>query len=91
MPYKLTVNIQDSNLVDRIKEYAKNRGVTVSFIIDNYFRNLLKTSDTEKNPTDSLPNELDELIGSLQVSDNFKSMSYKKLRDGMYEDRAEKY
>ena len=91
MPHKLTVNIQDANIVARVKEYARKRGVTVSYLIDNYFRNILKTVDVQESNADSLPMELDELIGSLTINKKFKNKSYKDIRDEMYEDRAKKY
>ena len=91
MPYKLTVSILDAGIVARIKEYAKKRGVTVSFIIDNYFRNIVKTIESEESKYNSLPKELDELIGSLDIDEKFRNKSYKELRTEMYEDREKGY
>ena len=91
MPYKLTVSIQDANIVARIKEYAKARGISISFMIDNYFQNIVKASEIKEDKDSSLPKELNELIGSLETDDKLLKGSYKELRDEMYEDRAKKY
>ena len=91
MSYKLTVNIKDADIVARIKDYARKRGVTVSFLIDNYLRNILKTDKIRRRETDVLPGELDELIGSLSIDEKFKNRDYKELRDEMYEERTKKY
>ena len=91
MAYKLTISIQDANVVARIKEYAVERGVSVSSMIDNYFVNIVKTMDTAHNKHSKLPKELDELIGSLHTKNSLVGRNYKELRNDMYEDRAKDY
>ncbi|MEA3443783.1 MAG: DUF6364 family protein [Bacteroidota bacterium] len=91
MAYKLTVSIRDANMVARIKEYALERGVSISSMIDNYFMNIVKTMDIDHNRHSDLPKELDELIGSLHTKNSYIGKGYKELRNEMYEDRAEKY
>jgi len=91
MSYKLTVSLHDTNIVAKIKKYAKARGVSVSSMIEDYFSNLIKVSEVEKAKDYSLPQELDDLIGSLHISNEFKNKIYKELKSEMYEDRAAKY
>lgn len=91
MAYKLTISIQDENVVARIKEYAVERGVSVSSMIDNYFVNIIKSIDSTHKKQSKLPKELDELIGSLHTKSSLKGKNYKELRNEMYEDRAKNY
>ena len=91
MSYKLTVSLHEPNIVAKIKKYAKARGVSVSSMVEDYFSNLIKVSEVEKAKDYSLPQELDDLIGSLHISNEFKNKTYKELKSKMYEDRTAKY
>lgn len=41
---KLRVNISDPSLIEEAKAYAKEKGVSLSYLVENHLRNLRKKS-----------------------------------------------
>ncbi len=85
---KITLSIHDLNLKEQIKEYAKQKGISVSNIVETYLKNLIKASVMDEPTNNNLPKELDLLLDGIEISENVKNKSYKTLRDEMYETRA---
>lgn len=82
---KLTLSIHDITLKERIKKYASENGVTVSAIVENYFKELLGSSTSRsKYP---LPKDLNKLLDGIVVKKEIREKSYKELREDMYNEK----
>jgi hypothetical protein len=62
MKMKLTLSI-DKNLIEKAKNYANNRHISLSKLIENYFKNIVENNDNEKNSP-----IVNELAGSIKNS-----------------------
>lgn len=71
MNTKLTLTIEQT-LIEKAKEYAKSKGRSLSDIVENYFKAIVKEEGAVKS--DSTP-ITDSLRGSFKASKNF---DYKK-------------
>ena len=59
---KLTLSI-DKNIIEKAKNYANNRHITLSKLIENYFKNIVENNDNEK-----ISPIVNELAGSIKNS-----------------------
>ncbi len=87
---KITLSLHDRSLKERIKKYAASRGMTVSGIVEAYFKELIKVQDKNENKNFDLPEDLDNLLEGLYVRGRAKEKSYKELRNKMYHDKSGK-
>jgi len=71
MDAKLTLNI-NKDVARRAKSYARNRGRSLSDLVENYLKLLISSSDPDK--PDFSP-RVKELLGSVQIPEDF---DYKK-------------
>jgi hypothetical protein len=74
MNTKLTLTIEQE-LIAQAKKYAKNKGRSLSDIVENYFKVLTKKSVTESDSIEISP-KVKALMGSIKLPDNF---DYKKV------------
>ena len=78
MQAKLTLRLE-SDLIERAKRYAKQRGTSVSQMVADYFQALTAEEkaavDTDENWKQSLPPITRSLVGSLAGS-NFDEEDY---------------
>lgn len=81
MNTKLTLTIEQS-LVDKAKKYAKGEGRSLSYIVENYFKVIIKEDTTKV--IDSTP-ITSSLRGSFKAPNDF---DYKK---GLSKSLSEKY
>lgn len=86
---KITLSIHDLALKEQIKEYAKQRGLSVSTIVENFLKKLIITAKKDERKDYGLPDELDSLLDGIEISNEVKDISYKTLRDDMYVIRAQ--
>ena len=67
MKSKLTLNV-DKDLVCKAKVYARSSGISLSDLVENYFKILTnKATDTENE----LTTRVKSLMGSIEVSEDF--------------------
>ena len=67
MKSKLTLNV-DKDLVCKAKVYARSSGISLSDLVENYFKILTnKATDTENE----LTSRVKSLMGSIKVSEDF--------------------
>lgn len=80
MNTKLTLTIQQ-DVIERAKEYAKDKNRSLSNIVENYLKTLTKEEKTKEN------NRLNPVVKSLKGSFKMpKDMDYKKeLRNRLEE------
>lgn len=66
MNTKLTLTIEQS-VIQKAKEYAKSKGRSLSDLVENYFKAIIKEEEfiTESTPI------TDSLIGSFKAPDDF--------------------
>ena len=83
---KITLSIHDITLKERIKKYASDNGITVSAIVENYFKELLG-SNTRKGEY-SLPSDLDKLLDGVAIKKEHRDKPYNKLREEMYNEKT---
>lgn len=74
MNQKLTLVIEQE-LIAQAKKYAKKKGHSLSGLVENYFKVLTKTSDTESDAIEISP-KVKALMGSIRLPDDF---DYKKV------------
>ena len=84
---KITLSLHDTSLKEKIKKYAKDRGVTVSAIVESYLKNLVKAKTQADSAPYEIPNDLDILLDGIDVEYELRKKDYKELRDDMYEKR----
>ena len=80
MKTRLNITIENA-LLSHVKEYAASKEVSVSQMVEDYFRSLIK-------PTDKRANNIIDLVEQLpahQIDDNID------LKKSYYEDRSDKY
>ncbi len=78
MNTKLTLTIEQE-LISRAKKYAKDKGRSLSDLVENYFKILTKS--TESNKFEITP-EVKSLMGAFKLPDNF---DYKEeLKEEIY-------
>ena len=84
MNTKLTLTIEQE-IIQRAKEYAKDKNRSLSDIIENYLKSL--TNDEKANPYNYRENKLNPIVKSLKGSFKMpKNMDYKKeLRNRLEE------
>jgi hypothetical protein len=73
MTTKLTLTIDDS-VISIAKKYAKQKGKSLSGIVENYLMSLTSKEDKE-NKEESISPRILKLMGSIELPDNF---DYKK-------------
>ena len=83
---KLTLSIHDKNLKQEIKEYAKRKGLSVSFLVENFLKNLIK-SDQKVEDSIELPADLDTFLEGIDVDPELRKKPYMDLRNEMYGNR----
>ena len=71
MDSKLTLNV-DKSIANKAKNYARNRGRSLSDLVEDYFRFLTRKEDSED--TEVSP-KVKSLLGSIKVPEGF---DYKK-------------
>ena len=81
MNKKLTLSLDDT-VIDRAKKYAATHKVSLSQIIENYFRLLTSGNKKDKNELSPI---VKELMGSINVPENFD------YEEEKYEYLKEKY
>jgi predicted outer membrane protein len=69
MSYKLTLSV-DKSTADFAKEYAKEMGVSVTFIVENLFKSLASKKKV-KLKKEQLSDELKGLIGIAKLPEDF--------------------
>jgi hypothetical protein len=74
MNTKLTLTIEHE-LIAQAKKYAKNKGRSLSDLVENYFKVLTKTSGTKSDSIEISP-KVKALMGSIKLPDDF---DYKKV------------
>jgi hypothetical protein len=84
---KITLSLHNAQLKEQIKKYAQKRGLTISFIVENYLQNLVKVDKQVSIKNYELPGELDSLLDGIEVNEELKTKGYKLLRDEMYANR----
>jgi len=82
---KITLSIHDITLKERIKKYASENGITVSSIVENYFKELLGSGISKSKY--SLPADLDNLLDGIAIKKETRDKPYKKLREEMYNEK----
>ena len=82
MHIKLTLTVDDK-IIDRAKQYARNHKLSVSQMVESYFRRVTQPTAIEKA---SLPPITRSLKGSLKIRSN---KPYKKLLTDALENRYE--
>jgi len=85
---KITLSIHDHTLKERIKKYASDKGLTVSGIVEDYFKLLVRSQEKIENESFNLPEDLDELLNGIYLESDVKNRSYKELRNMKYHDKA---
>lgn len=85
---KITLSLHDLTLKERIKKYASDKGLTVSGIVEDYFKMLVKSQEKIENKDFNLPEDLDELLNGVHIKNDSKKKSYKELRNNMYDDKV---
>ena len=83
---KLTLSIHDKNLKQEIKEYAKRKGLSVSYLVENYLKNLIK-SDQKGEDSVELPADLENFLEGIDVDPKLRNKPYEDLRNEMYASR----
>lgn len=66
MTTKLTLSIDDS-VITRAKKYAKNKGRSLSDLVENYLQSLTAKEDK----TEQIAKEILQLKGAIQLPDSF--------------------
>jgi len=87
MPDKITLSFKDLSLKERLKEYAKEQGETVSAIVEHIMSNLVKSHENTNNKNNDLKG-WDEFIGQVDFPNDFDINS---ATAKMYEQRAKKH
>jgi hypothetical protein len=72
MNKKLTLSL-DQKIIEQAKEYARERQVSLSFLIENYFSRLVAEQKTSSNQKISITDALSGIV-SLDVDFDYKSM-----------------
>lgn len=85
---KITLSLRNASLKKQIKRYAQKRGLTVSWIVENYLQNLIKAEQQNQKKNDELPGELDAFLDGIEVNEDLQTKEYKSLRDQMYANRG---
>lgn len=85
---KITLSIHDHTLKERIKKYASDKGLTVSGIVEDYFKILVREQENIENKNFNLPKDLEELLEGVYIEGDVKNRSYKELRNKKYHDKA---
>ena len=83
---KLTLSIHDKNLKQEIKEYAKRKGLSVSYLVENYLKNLIKSAKKEEDSVE-LPADLENFLEGIDVDPGLRKKPYEDLRNDMYASR----
>lgn len=83
---KLTLSIHDKNLKQEIKEYAKKKGLSISYLVENYLKNLIKSDQKEEDSVE-LPADLEKFLEGIDVDPVLRKKPFKDLRNEMYADR----
>jgi hypothetical protein len=83
---KLTLSIHDKNLKQEIKEYAKRKGLSVSYLGENYVKNLIKSAKKEEDSVE-LPADLENFLEGIDVDPGLRNKPYEDLRNEMYASR----
>jgi len=83
---KLTLSIHDKNLKQEIKEYAKRKGLSVSYLVENYLKNLIKSAQKEEDSVE-LPADLENFLEGIDVDPSLRNKPYEDLRNEMYASR----
>lgn len=68
MDTKLTLKI-DKRVVDKAKDYAKSKNISVSYIVENYLKTITQTSIKKDN--DIISPIVDSLSGIIHLPDNY--------------------
>ena len=84
---KITLSLHDVLLKKQIKTYAKKRGLTISGIVENYLKNLIKIEKETTKVDFGLPDELDSFLNGIDISEELLNKDYKSLRKEMYANR----
>lgn len=71
MQTKLTLSI-DQEIIDRAKEYAKQQGVSLSKLVQEFLKQ--RTTKTE-DPDFEIPDDLKDICGVIELPEDF---DYKK-------------
>lgn len=86
---KMTLILHDAGLKKQIKKYALDNGLTVSAIVEDYFKILVRSQRKTENEDFGLPKDLDELLEGVHLKEEFKNSSFKELRNRMYHGKVE--
>ncbi len=81
METKLTLKL-DKNVIEQVKIYAKRRNVSLSKMVENYFRSITEEKKAQKEKFSPI---VRELSGIINLSDN------KNIRDDYTDYLIEKY
>ena len=80
------MSIHDKNLKQEIKEYAKKKGLSVSYLVENYLKNLIKSAQKEEDSM-VLPADLESFLEGIDVDPSLRNKPYEDLRSEMYASR----
>jgi len=80
------LSIHDKNLKQEITEYAKRKGLSVSYLVENYLKNLIKSAQKEEDSVE-LPADLENFLEGIDVDPDLRNKPYEDLRNEMYASR----
>jgi len=81
MTTKLTLRL-DEKLIDQAKKTARAKGVSLSRIVEDYFRSLVARKEKE-TPESPVLTEISGVLSSSAVSKKFRA-EYRKHLEGKY-------
>lgn len=84
MNTKLTLTIEQE-LISKAKKYAKNKGRSLSDLVENYFKFITKTSEIENDSFEISP-KVKSLMGSVKLPEGY---DYKKVLSEEREKKTE--
>ena len=83
---KLTLSMEPE-IVNRAKEYAKRRQISLSKLIQDFLEQAIKTEEVNEDEELNIPEDIKSLVGILKGPD----ISKKQLREMKYEYLKDKY
>ncbi len=79
MNKKLTLSL-DNSVIEKAKDYAQSKKKSLSQMVENYFKFITSETQNEENKIAPI---LEELTGSIKISDNFNydDLKFDYLKD----------
>ena len=70
MNTKLTLSL-DKEIIEKAKIYAKGTGRSLSEMVENYFKNLVSKSNSEKDNQDEIDSKLKKITGIVKLPPDY--------------------